>query len=189
MLIGYARVSTREQNLDLQRDALIQAGCERVFEEHASGARDDRPELAAALSHLRPGDVLVVYKLDRLGRTLRSLINFVAELQQRGVEFRSLGDAIDTGTAAGRFFFHLMAALAEMERELIRERTHAGLTAARARGRKGGRRPILSKQQIEHARTLLTDPKVTIKSVAETFGCNRATIYRALGLGASRAGA
>jgi DNA invertase Pin-like site-specific DNA recombinase len=185
MLIGYARVSTKDQNLDLQRDALTKAGCERVFEEQASGARDDRPELAAALSHCRAGDTLVVYKLDRLGRSLRSLIAFVADLQSRKVEFRSLSDAIDTGTAAGRFFFHVMAALAEMERELIRERTNAGLAASRARGRKGGRKAKLSAAQIEHARMLLADKSVTIKSVAETFGVNRATIYRALGLSGS----
>jgi DNA invertase Pin-like site-specific DNA recombinase len=185
MLIGYARVSTRDQNLDLQRDALGRAGCDRVFEEHASGARDDRPELAAALSHVRAGDTLVVYKLDRLGRSLRSLIAFVAELQGRQVEFRSLSDSIDTGTAAGRFFFHVMAALAEMERELIRERTNAGLAASRARGRKGGRKPKLSANQIEHARKLLSDKATTITSVAETFGVNRATIYRALGISGS----
>jgi DNA invertase Pin-like site-specific DNA recombinase len=182
MLIGYARVSTRDQNLDLQRDALAKAGCERVFKEHASGARDDRPELAAALSHCRAGDTLVVYKLDRLGRSLRALIGFVADLQARKVEFRSLSDSIDTGTAIGRFFFHIMAALAEMERELIRERTKAGLAASRARGRKGGRKAKLTTAQVEHARRLLADKSVTIKSVAEAFGVNRATIYRALGL-------
>jgi DNA invertase Pin-like site-specific DNA recombinase len=182
MQIGYARVSTRDQNLDLQRDALTKAGCERLFEEHASGARDDRPELAAALSHARSGDVLVVYKLDRLGRSIRSLIDFVTALRERGVEFKSLSDAIDTTTPAGRFFFHVLAALAEMERDLIRERTNAGLAAARARGRKGGRRPKLSPNQIAHARTLLADGNTTIKDVAASLGVNRATIYRSLGL-------
>jgi len=116
MLVGYARVSTDDQSLDLQYDALTKAGCERIFDDKASGARDDRPGLADALSHCRPRDVLCVYKLDRLGRSLRSLIAFVGELQKRQVEFRSLSDAIDTGTAAGRFFFHVMAALAENPR-------------------------------------------------------------------------
>ena len=185
MLVGYARVSTDDQSLDLQYDALTKAGCERIFDDKASGARDDRPGLADALSHCRPRDVLCVYKLDRLGRSLRSLIAFVGELQKRQVEFRSLSDAIDTGTAAGRFFFHVMAALAEMERDLIRERTMAGLAAARARGRKGGRKPKLTAQQICHAHKLLADPEVTIKEVAASLKVNRATIYRALGLGAA----
>lgn len=183
MLIGYARVSTEDQSLDLQRDALEKAGAERVFEDKASGARDDRPGLASALSHTRPGDCLVVWKLDRLGRTMRSLIGFVEELQERGVDFRSLTEGIDTTTAAGRFFFHVLAALAQMERDLIRERTKAGLTAARARGRKGGRRPILTPRQIAHARRLLEDPNTTIKDVAATFRVSRDVIYRALGLG------
>lgn len=185
MMLGYARVSTRDQNLDLQRDALTKAGCDQLFEEHASGARDDRPQLAAALSHARQGDTLVVYKLDRLGRSLRSLISFVADLKERGIAFRSLSDSIDTSTPMGKFFFHVMAALAEMERDLIRERVNAGLTAARARGRKGGRRPKLSAKQIAHARKLLDDPGVTIKDVAASLGVNRATIYRSLGLGAA----
>ena len=180
MMIGYARVSTRDQNLDLQRDALARAGCERVFEEHASGARDDRPELAAALSHARGGDVLVVYKLDRLGRSIRSLIDFVNALRERGVEFKSLSDAIDTTTAAGRFFFHVLAALAEMERDLIRERTNAGLSAARARGRTGGRPPKLSPKQIAHARVLLADRDTTMGEIAATLGVDRTTLYRAL---------
>jgi DNA invertase Pin-like site-specific DNA recombinase len=184
MLIGYARVSTTDQNLDLQRDALTKAGCERIFEEHASGARDDRPELAAALSHARAGDTLVVYKLDRLGRSLRSLIDFVGGLSERDVNFRSITDHIDTSTAAGRFFFHVMSALAEMERDLIRERVGAGLAAARARGRKGGRAPKLTPKQIACARKLLEDPHTTIKDVAAKMGVNRSTVYRALGLGA-----
>jgi DNA invertase Pin-like site-specific DNA recombinase len=185
MLIGYMRVSTENQNLDLQRDALDKAGCEKVFEDKASGARDDRPGLAQALSHLRGGDCLVVWKLDRLGRRMISLIGFIEELRKRAVGFRVLdgGCPIDTTSAQGRFFFHMTAALAEMERDLIRERTHAGLAAARARGRKGGRKPELSPKQICQARKLLEDRDTTIKDVAETFGVSRATIYRSLGLG------
>jgi DNA invertase Pin-like site-specific DNA recombinase len=182
MLIGYARVSTADQNLDLQRDALKEAGAERVFEEHASGARDDRPQLRAALDQLRQGDTLVVHKLDRLGRSLRSLIAFVEDLRQRGIGFKSLCDAIDTSTPAGRFFFHLLAALAEMERDLIRERTQAGLSAARARGRKGGRKPKLTPQQIENARHMLEDRSITVTEVAARLKVNRSTIYRALGI-------
>jgi DNA invertase Pin-like site-specific DNA recombinase len=183
MFIGYARVSTHDQNLDLQRDALTTAGCERVFEEHASGARDDRPELAAALSHARAGDTLVVYKLDRLGRSIRSLIDFTNGLRDRKVEFRSVSDGIDTSTPAGRFYFHILAALAEMERDLIRERVQAGLTAARARGRMGGRQPKLTPKQVAQARKMLDEPTTTITDVAAKMGVNRATVYRALGLG------
>jgi DNA invertase Pin-like site-specific DNA recombinase len=184
MIIGYARVSTRDQNLDLQRDALSRAGAERIFEDDASGARDDRPGLADALSHVRSGDCLIVWRLDRLGRTMRSLIGFVEGLRERGIDFRSVTEGIDTTTPAGRFFFHVLAALAQMERELIRERTNAGLAAARARGRKGGRKPKLTAKQIAHARRLLDDREITIKEVAASFGVDRATIYRALGLGA-----
>src|SRR5580658_2297012 len=173
MLIGYMRVSTTDQNLDLQRDALAKAGTERVFEDRASGARDDRPGLSDALSHVRKGDCLVVWRLDRLGRSMKSLIGFVEELRERGVDFRSVTEGIDTTTAAGRFFFHVLAALAQMERELIRERTMAGLTAARARGRKGGRKPKLTAKQVEHARKLLDDQNVTIKDVAASLGVNR----------------
>jgi DNA invertase Pin-like site-specific DNA recombinase len=176
VIFGYARVSTRDQNLDLQRDALAKAGAERVFEDEASGARDDRPGLADALSHVRKGDCLVVWRLDRLGRTMRGLIEFTAALRERGVDFRSVTEGIDTTTPAGRFYFHILGALAEMERELIRERTNAGLAAARARGRKGGRRPKLSPKQVAHARKLLEDRSTTIKDVAASFGVNRATI-------------
>jgi DNA invertase Pin-like site-specific DNA recombinase len=188
MMIGYARVSTEDQSLDLQIDALTKAGAERIFEDKASGARDDRPGVAEALSHLRKGDCLIVWRLDRLGRNTRSLIDFAADLRERGVDFRSIKDGIDTATVMGRFFFHMLAALAEMERELIKERTHAGLTAARARGRKGGRQPKLNAKQIAHARKLLEDRSTTIKDVAATFGVNRATIYRALGIGAAAKG-
>ncbi len=178
MLIGYARISTADQNPDLQTDALRAAGCDQIFTDKASGAHADREGLAGALSHCRPGDSLVVWKLDRLGRTVRQLVEFVEDLSGRGIEFRSLSDSIDTGTTAGRFFFHVMAALAEMERDLIRERTRAGLEAARARGRRGGRRPKLSKQQVEHARWLLDTDTAT--EIAKSFGVDRSTLYRAL---------
>jgi DNA invertase Pin-like site-specific DNA recombinase len=142
-LLGYARTSTTDQHLDLQIDALTVAGCYRVFTETASGARTDRPTLAQLLDQLRPGDTLVVWKLDRLGRSLRHLVDTVTGLADRGVGFRSLQESIDTTTPGGKLVFHVFAALAEFERDLIRERTTAGLTAARARGRNGGRPPVL----------------------------------------------
>jgi len=185
MLIGYARVSTEDQNLDLQRDALTAAGCERIFEDKASGVRDDRPGLAEALSHLRQGDCLVIWRLDRLGRRMIALLSFVEELRQRGCDFRILTGAcpIDTTTASGRLLFHISAALAENERDVIRERTIAGLASARARGHKGGRPAKLTAKQVHTARKMLADPEMTIKEVAEVFCVNRATIYRSLGLG------
>lgn len=182
MLIGYCRVSTEDQNLDLQRDALAAAGCERIFEDKLSGARDDRPGLTEALSHLRQGDCLIVWKLDRLGRSLRSLIDFVGELRDRGIDFRTLHGTtqIDTSTAQGRFFFHVMAALAEMERDLIRERTNAGLAAARARGRNGGRPVKITPKQLDHAKRLLADRNTTMIEVAASLKIDRTTLYRAL---------
>jgi DNA invertase Pin-like site-specific DNA recombinase len=138
MLIGYARVSTEEQSLDLQLDALKAAGCRRVFTDKVSTTKADHPGLAEAVSHLRDRDVLVIWKLDRLGRTVKGLVDFVADLYERRIQFRSLTDGIDTTTPAGRFFFHVMASLAQMERELLAERTRAGLAAARRRGRVGG---------------------------------------------------
>ncbi|WP_374451858.1 recombinase family protein [Phenylobacterium sp.] len=180
MHIGYARVSTTDQRLDLQLDALKRAGCERIFTDQASGARNDRPGLEGATSHLRAGDTLVVWKLDRLGRTVRQLVELASQLEGRGVHFASLTDGIDTGTAAGRFFFHVMAALAEMERDLIRERTKAGLEAARARGRQGGRPRKLTARQVSHAAKLLADPETTGSDVAQTLGVARSTLYRAL---------
>lgn len=181
MLIGYARVSTTDQRFDLQTDALERAGCERIFTDHGSGARGERPGLLDAQSHLRRGDTLVVWKLDRLGRSVRQLVTLVAELEARGINFASVTDGIDTSTSSGRFFFHVMAALAEMERDLIRERTLAGLRAAKARGRFGGRRPKLTSQQVIHAKRLLQDPKTTAIEVAQTLGVARSTLYRALG--------
>lgn len=181
MLVGYARVSTREQNLDLQRDALDAVGCERVFEDQAGGSRTDREGLRQALSHLRAGDTLVVWKLDRLGRTVRQLVEFIEDLRSKEIGFRSLRDSIDTTTPSGRFFFHMMAALAEMERDLIRERTRAGLAAAKARGRNGGRPPKLTPKQVRHAKHLLKDPEVSVGEVAASLGVARSTLYRALG--------
>jgi DNA invertase Pin-like site-specific DNA recombinase len=180
MNIGYARVSTQEQNLELQFDALAKVGCDQIFEDHASGAKMARPGLDQALSHLREGDVLVIWKLDRLGRTIRGLIELVGELRDRGIGFRSLTEGFDTSTPGGRLIFHVFAALAEMERDLIRERTQAGLAAARARGRNGGRKPKLNGKKLAHARELLANRDVSVGEVAATLGVNRSTLYRAL---------
>jgi DNA invertase Pin-like site-specific DNA recombinase len=144
MLIGYARVSTEDQNLDLQRDALKQAGCEQIYTDRVSGTKAERKGLTEALSHLRSGDTLVVWRLDRLGRSLRHLIDTVTDLQEREIGFKSLQESIDTTTSGGKLVFHIFGALAEFEREIIRERTKAGLTAARARGKSGGRPKALT---------------------------------------------
>jgi DNA invertase Pin-like site-specific DNA recombinase len=156
MLIGYARVSTQDQNLDLQRDALTKIGCQKIFEDKMSGTRAERPGLAKVLEILREGDTLVVWKLDRLGRSVKQLVDLVGELHKQGVQFRSLTDSIDTGTASGRFFFHVMASLAEMERELTVERTRAGLEITRQLGRKGGRKRRMTESKIESAKKLLS---------------------------------
>ncbi len=147
MLIGYARVSTEDQNLDLQRKALTKAGCKKLFDDKASGTRTSRPGLDLAMATLREGDTLVVWKLDRLGRSVKNLVDLVGELHRQGVQFKSLTDSIDTGTPSGRFFFHVMASLAQMERELIVERTCAGLEAARRLGRTGGRKRRMTEKQ------------------------------------------
>ena len=177
MLIGYARVSTEEQNLDPQVKALEQAGCERIFNDHASGAKAERAGLSEALRFARSGDSIVVWKLDRLGRSVANLITLVADLEQRGIQFRSLTDAIDTGTTSGRFFFHVMAALAQMERELIAERTRAGLAAARKIGRVGGRRRLMTESKVESARKLLATGS-TPREVAKDLGVSLPTLYR-----------
>ena len=177
MLIGYARVSTQDQNLELQQEALSKTGCQRVFEDKVSGTRADRPGLTKAMEMLREGDTLVVWKLDRLGRSVKQLFDLVGELHKQGIQFKSLTDAIDTGTPSGRFFFHVMASLAEMERELIFERTRAGLDVARQLGRKGGRKPKMTNSKIESAKKLLasgTPPR----DVAKNLGVSIPTLYR-----------
>lgn len=177
MLIGYARVSTQDQNLDLQIEALTKAGCKKVFDDKISGSRAERPGLSKVLEILREGDTLVVWKLDRLGRSVKHLVDLVGELAKQGVQFKSLTDAIDTGTPSGRFFFHVMASLAEMERELTVERTRAGLEIARQLGRKGGRKRQMTDSKIESAKKLLasgTPPR----DVAKNLGVSVPTLYR-----------
>lgn len=180
MLIGYARVSTRDQKPHLQIDALREAGCERIFEETASGAKRDRPELIAALDYLRDGDSLVVWKLDRLARSTRQLLETVETLDQRGIGLRILTQNIDTTSAGGRLIFTVFSAIAEFEREIICERTRAGLEAARARGRKGGRPRALSEKDLKEAKALLTDPEITVEDVARRLGVGPSTLYRYL---------
>lgn len=180
MLVGYARVSTRDQNPALQLDALVAAGCERVFEETAGGARTDRPQLRAALDFLREGDTLMVWKLDRLARSTRQLIDTVEELRRREIGFRCLTQDLDTTTPGGRLVFTIFSAIAEFEREVIRERTRAGLDAARARGRTGGRPPALSDRDRAAARALLRDPELTVVEVAARLNVAPSTLYRHL---------
>lgn len=177
--VGYARVSLLDQDTHPQVEALRQAGCERVYTEYASGARSDRPQLAAALDYLRAGDQLVVARLDRLGRSLPHLIAVVDELRTREVDFRSLSEDLDTTTAAGKLLFHVLAAFAEFERALVRERTEAGLAAARAAGRRGGRRPRLSEHQVRYVQRMHASG-VTISELAKGLEVGRATVYRAL---------
>ena len=177
MLIGYARVSTEAQSLALQLDALAQAHCQRVFTDKASDTNSNRPGLTEALSHLREGDVLVIWKLDRLGRTVKGLVDFVSELADRGVQFLSLTDGIDTATPTGRFFFHVMASLAQMERELLVERTNAGLEAARQRGRLVGRKRRMTPSKIDAAKKLLASG-VSPREVAQNLGVSVPTLYR-----------
>ena len=178
MDIGYARVSTGEQTLDLQLDALAKAGCQKVFEETASGAKADRPVLAEALAYLRPGDALVVWRLDRLGRSLKHLIETVEKLEAMGVGFQSTTEAIDTTTSGGKLVFYIFGALTESERTLIRERTRAGLKAARARGRQGGRPMVLSEEKRRMAQALRDDPSQSIAAICKTLGITRTTFYR-----------
>lgn len=180
MHIGYARVSTQDQNSDLQLDALKQAGCEQVFNEKKTGRTLQRPELEACLRTLRKGDTLVVWRLDRLGRSLKDLVETVNALEERGIGFKSLTESIDTTSAGGRLVFHLFSALAEFERNLISDRTKAGLAAARARGRKGGRKPKMTATDIRKAAAMLKDPSITKTEVAKHFGVSRVTLNASL---------
>jgi DNA invertase Pin-like site-specific DNA recombinase len=179
--VGYSRVSTREQNLDAQTDALEAAACEKVFVEHASGVLAKRPALDDALDYLRDGDTLVVTKLDRLGRSVRNLKEVADGLERRGVGLKALSQGIDTTTPGGRLFFHMLAAIAEFEHDLIVERTKDGLAAARARGRKGGGRSKMTATKARQARAMYDEKTYTVKQIAETFGVSRGTIYRHLG--------
>lgn len=181
MKVGYARVSTRDQDYTMQAEALTVAGCEKIFEETASGAQKDRPELSKAVGYLRKGDVLVVWKLDRLARSLKQLIETVEDLERRGIGFVSLTESIDTTTPGGRLIFHVFGALAEFERELIRERTNAGLKSAKQRGVKLGRPKSLDGDALNVAKALLKSGDMSATQVAEHVGVSRATLYRAVG--------
>jgi DNA invertase Pin-like site-specific DNA recombinase len=182
MLIGYARVSTQEQTLNLQKDALKQAGCNKIFTDTASGVKAERKGLDEALRYVRNGDTLVVWRLDRLGRSLPHLITTMTDLEERGIGFKSLTENIDTTTSGGKLIFHIFGALAEFERNLIRERTHAGLTAARARGKKGGRPKVITVQKRSIAKELY-DSGHPILDICRTLKISRATLYRALKTG------
>jgi DNA invertase Pin-like site-specific DNA recombinase len=183
MLIGYARVSTHEQTLALQQDALTTAGCKKIFTDTASGAKTERIGLEEALNYVRNGDTLVVWRLDRLGRSLPHLIATMTDLEERGIGFKSLTENIDTTTSGGKLIFHIFGALAEFERNLIRERTQAGLTAARARGRIGGKPKALTARQLQIAQSLYDDPTNPIAEICRTLKISRATLYRSVKTG------
>ena len=179
MKIGYARVSTNDQNLDLQTDALKEAGCEKIFSDRGvSGAKTERPGLDKALDQIRKGDILVIWKLDRLGRSLSHLLSIIEDLKQKGVDFASVQDGFDTSTASGKMVFSVIGAMADYERNLTRERTMAGLASARARGRKGGRPKQLDEGQVKVAIALANAGELTIKEICEQVGCSRSTYYR-----------
>ncbi len=178
MNIGYARVSTADQNLDLQNDALKGAGCETIYTDKMSGAKTDRPGMEEILGFIRKGDTLVVWKLDRLGRSLKHLIQVMNQLEERGIYFKSVQERLDTSTPGGKLIFHVFGALAEFERDIIRERTLAGLASARARGRVGGRPRKLSKKQVEMAKNLMKDVSIPIAEICSTLGVSKATLYR-----------
>jgi DNA invertase Pin-like site-specific DNA recombinase len=180
MLIGYARVSTDDQNLDLQRDALRQAGCDKIYTDRQSGASAERAGLTTALEVVRSGDTLVVWRLDRLGRSLKDLIRLVERLEQRGVGLKSLQENLDTTTSGGRLVFHLFGALAEFERNLIRERTQAGLSAARARGRQGGRPKMLDAEKRQLARRLYHEREHSVAEICRLMGISKSTLYNYL---------
>jgi DNA invertase Pin-like site-specific DNA recombinase len=178
MRVGYARVSKQEQQSELQIDALQAAGCEKIFVEKASGVQRDRPQLHAALAYMRSGDTFVVWKLDRLARSLPQLIETMAALESKQIAFHSLTETLDTGNVGGKLVFHVFAALAAFERDLIRERTLAGLAAARARGKLGGRPAALSEADLQIAKTLLKDPTIPVSEIAKRLGVSVATLYR-----------
>ena len=178
MLVGYARVSTDDQSLDLQKDALNQHGCEKIYSDVISGAKWKRQGLEDAMRYMRKGDTLVVWKLDRLGRSLQNLIQIVNELNEKGIGFRSLQENMDTTTSGGKLIFHLFGALAEFERDIIRERTLAGLKAARERGRVGGRRKVMTEKRERMLETLEKDPHLSDVELAEMLGVSRSTLWR-----------
>jgi DNA invertase Pin-like site-specific DNA recombinase len=178
MLVGYARVSTTDQTLALQQDALTAVGCTKIFTDTASGAQAERKGLTEALSYVRPGDSLVVWKLDRLGRSLKDLISRIAELNDRGIGFKSLTEQIDTTTSGGKLIFHIFGALAEFERDIIKERTNAGLAAARIRGKRGGRPKALSSEKIKLARKLYADTSTSVAEICKMLGISRHTLQR-----------
>jgi DNA invertase Pin-like site-specific DNA recombinase len=180
MLIGYARVSTQDQNPDLQIDDLEKAGCEKIFTDKASGSKEDRPQLIEIFNHLRKEDTLVVWKLDRLGRSLNHLIQLINKLKDRSVYFKSLKESLDTSTTAGTLIFHIFGALAEFEREIIRERTMAGLASARARGRVGGRPRKLNQEKIDRAISLWKKNENPINEICKMLDISRSTFYRYL---------
>jgi len=177
--IGYARVSTGDQDVALQLDALNKAGCETIFQDQASGAKTDRPGLADALAHVRKGDIFIVWKLDRLGRSLPHLIETVTELERRKIGLRSLTESIDTTTPGGRLIFHVFGALGQFERDLIRERTRAGLSAAAARGRKGGRKPVVTDDKLTRAKTLI-EQGLNVREAATRLKVGKSALYEAL---------
>jgi DNA invertase Pin-like site-specific DNA recombinase len=179
-LLGYARVSTSEQDASLQKDALKSAGCLKIFTDRASGSLDRRPQLDRLLDQLRPGDTVVVWRLDRLGRSLKHLIQLIEDLDEKGIGFRSLTEGMDTTTAGGKLIYSIFGALAEFERSLIRERTMAGLASARARGRVGGRPPVMTPDKIKVARQLYDAQDLTVEEIAKTIGVSRKTVYRHL---------
>jgi DNA invertase Pin-like site-specific DNA recombinase len=183
MLIGYARVSTHEQTLNLQQDALQKAECNKIFTDTASGAKAERIGLEEALSYVRKGDTLVVWRLDRLGRSLKHLIETIQQLDNRHIGFKSLTENIDTTTSGGKLIFHIFGALAEFEREIIRERTQAGLLAARARGKKGGRPKVLRDRRVSIAQALYNEPQNSIAEICRTLKISRATLYRSIKTG------
>ena len=180
MLIGYARISTGSQSLDLQQDALLKAGCKKIYQDIASGGRDDRPGLNEALQNLKSGDCLVCFRLDRLGRSLRHLLDTMNYLNDRGIGFKSLNEAIDSTTPSGKLIFHFLASISEFEKSLLRSRVVAGLEAARSRGRVGGRPRSLDESSLKVAKALLEEKEISVGEICRTLGISKATLYRSL---------